>query len=148
MHWMKNIVPIAVLMAVPMFGDDIRLAEPHPIIGKPRQVVIGINQGDDKSIYHALTTAESLLKFYTPDKVHIEIVAYQDGIRVLLKKETALFPQVQGLQDNGVEFIAGGETLDSEKIHDASLIHNIRVVSSGAAEIVERSSEGAIYLQP
>ena len=44
MHWMKSIALTAVLMAVPMFGDDIRLAEPHPIIGKPRQVVIGIDK--------------------------------------------------------------------------------------------------------
>lgn len=145
---MKRIVWIILVLASSLWSDDVRLAEPYPTMEQPRKVVMGISQGDDEAIHHALSTANNILKFYGPEKVHMRIVAYYHGIRTLLKGEKEIAVRVHALQQYGVEFVACGNTLDTKKIHDAALIEDVEIVSTGIAEVIERVQEGAIYILP
>jgi intracellular sulfur oxidation DsrE/DsrF family protein len=144
---MKRLVLLGCLLSTLAFGD-VRFAQPEPSIDKPREVVMGISHGDDESIHHALSTANNVLKFYGPEKVHIRIVAYYHGIRTLLKSEKEIAVRVRALQQYGVEFVACGNTMDTKKIHDSALIEDVEVVSAGIAEVIERAHEGAFYIQP
>ncbi len=127
---------------------DLRISEPLPTIDKPREVVMGISHGDDESINHGLSTANNVLKFYGPEKVHLRIVAYYHGIRTLLKDEKEIAVRVRALQQYGVEFVACGNTMETKKIPPSALIDNVEIVTAGIAEIIERSVEGAFYIQP
>lgn len=131
-----------------MLWGDIRFAEPAPTLDKPREVVMGISHGDDESIHHALSTANNVLKFYGPEKVHMRIVAYYHGIRTLLKNEKEIAVRVRALQQYGVEFVACGNTMETKKIHESALIEDVEIVSAGIAEVIERAQEGAFYIQP
>ena len=148
MSLVKSIAVVFVFISLNVWGYDIRLAEPYPSVEQPRNVVIGIGRGDDASISQALETADDALKYYSDEKVRIRVVAYHDGIRLLLKNEKAITARVQELQQHGVVFVACGKTMDAKKIADWSLTENVVVVSVGIADIIERSKEGAIYLQP
>jgi len=127
---------------------DIRMAEPLPSIDKPREVVLGVSSGDDETIQHVLSTANNVLKFYGPEKVHMRIVAYYHGIRTVLKSEREFAPRVDALQQYGVEFVACGNTMRTKNIQPSELIEGVEIVSAGIAEIIERSAEGAVYIHP
>lgn len=127
---------------------DIRMAEPLPSIDKPREVVLGVSSGDDETIQHVLSTANNVLKFYGPEKVHMRIVAYYHGIRTVLKREKEFAPRVDALQQYGVEFVACGNTMRTKNIQPNELIDGVEIVSAGIAEIIERSAEGAVYIHP
>jgi len=97
---MKTLLLWGVLFCTLTFGD-VRFAEPAPTIDKPREVVMGISGGDDESIHHALSTANNVLKFYGPEKIHLRVVAYYHGIRTLLKSEKEIAVRVRALQQYG-----------------------------------------------
>jgi len=111
---MKTLLLWGVLFCTLTFGD-VRFAEPAPTIDKPREVVMGISGGDDESIHHALSTANNVLKFYGPEKIHLRVVAYYHGIRTLLKSEKEIAVRVRALQQYGVEFVACGNTMETKK---------------------------------
>lgn len=144
---MKKIILLLVLFLNVAYGD-IRLAEPVPSIDKPREVVLGVSSGDDETIQHVLSTANNVLKFYGPEKVHMRIVAYYHGIRTVLKREKEFAPRVDALQQYGVEFVACGNTMRTKNIQPDELINGVEIVSAGIAEIIERSAEGAVYIHP
>jgi intracellular sulfur oxidation DsrE/DsrF family protein len=144
---MKRII-LLLIVAVSGALADVRLAEPYPAIDRPREVVMGISHGDDESIHHALSTANNVLKFYGPEKVHMRIVAYYHGIRTLLKSEKEIAVRVHALQQYGVEFVACGNTMQTKNIPESALIEDVEIVSTGIAEVIERATEGAFYIQP
>lgn len=144
---MIRILSIWLLLITAAIGD-IRMSEPLPSIDKPREVVMGISHGDDESIHHGLSTANNILKFYGPEKIHLRIVAYYHGIRTLLKSEKEIAVRVRALQQYGVEFVACGNTMETKKITPDQLIPDVEIVSAGIAEVIERATEGAFYIQP
>jgi intracellular sulfur oxidation DsrE/DsrF family protein len=144
---MKKVYWIWLLLSVSLYAD-VRFAQPLPTIDKPREVVHGVSSGDDETIQHVLSTANNVLKFYGPEKVHMRIVAYYHGIRTVLKNEKAFAPRVDALQQYGVEFVACGNTMRTKNISESELMPDVEVVSAGIAEIIERSAEGAVYIHP
>ena len=144
---MKKIL-FSILLISTCSTADVRFAEPIPSIEKPREVVMGISHGDDESIHHGLSTANNVLKFYGPEKIHLRIVAYYHGIRTLLKSEKEIAVRVRALQQYGVEFVACGNTMETKKITQDQLIEDVEIVSAGIAEVIERATEGAFYIQP
>ncbi len=140
---------IAMVALAATFGHaDVRLSQPEPSIDKPREVVMGIGRGEDDSIHHVLSTANNVLKFYGPEKVHLRIVAYYHGIRALLKNEKEIAVRVRALQQYGVEFVACGNTMETKKIAPSDLVEEVEIVTAGVAEVIERAHEGAFYIQP
>lgn len=144
---MKRLVSM-ILLSSTIVTADIKLSEPIPTMENPREVVMGISHGDDESINHGLSTANNVLKFYGPEKVHIRIVAYYHGIRTLLKDEKEIAVRVRALQQYGVEFVACGNTMETKKIPASALIEDVEIVSAGIAEVIERAHDGAFYIQP
>ncbi|MGZ8547533.1 MAG: DsrE family protein [Sulfuricurvum sp.] len=144
---MKQIA-FLIMVCSSMLMAELRLSEPIPSMEKPREVVMGISLGDDESINHGLSTANNILKFYGPEKIHLRIVAYYHGIRALLKDEKEIAVRVHALQQYGVVFVACGNTMETKKIPPSALIPDVEIVSAGIAEIIERAHDGAFYIQP
>lgn len=127
---------------------ETQFAQPIPSIDNPRQVVFCITQGDDESINHVLSSANNVLKFYGPEKVEIEIVAYYHGIRALLKSEKEIAVRVNALMQYDVKFVACGNTMETKKIKPSQLIEGSEIVTAGIVEMLERVKSGWIYIKP
>ncbi|HQS67917.1 MAG TPA: DsrE family protein [Sulfuricurvum sp.] len=127
---------------------ETQFAEPKPSMENPRQIVFSITSGDDESINHVLSSANNVLKFYGPENVEMEIVAYYHGIRALLKNEKKIAVRVKALMQYDVKFIACGNTMETKKIKPTQLIEGSEIVTAGIVEILERVKSGYIYIRP
>jgi len=127
---------------------DTEFAEPKPTLDNPRQIVFSVTEGDDTAINHVLSSANNVLKFYGPERVQMEIVAYSGGIRMLLKSNPKIAERVRTLMLYDVTFIACGNTMRTKHIKEAELIGGSEVVTAGIVEMIERVKEGWIYIKP
>lgn len=138
---------ILMLFVIGSFAET-QFAEPKPSIDHPRQVVFCITDADDESINHVLSSANNVLKFYGPEKVEMEIVAYYHGIRALLKSEKEIAVRVNALMQYDVKFVACGNTMETKKIKPTELIEGSEIVTAGIVEMLERVKSGWIYIKP
>ena len=138
---------ILILFVIGSFAET-QFAEPKPSIDHPRQIVFCITSADDESINHVLSSANNVLKFYGPEKVEMEIVAYYHGIRALLKSEKEIAVRVNALMQYDVKFVACGNTMETKKIKPAELIEGSEIVTAGIVEMLERVKSGWIYIKP
>ena len=127
---------------------DTQFAEPKPSLEAPRQIVFSVTSGDDEAINHVLSSANNVLKFYGPEKVQLEIVAYSGGIRMLLKENPKIAERVRTLMLYDVTFVACGNTMRTKNITESQLIEDTEVVTAGIVEMIERVKEGWIYIKP
>lgn len=127
---------------------ETEFADPKPSIMNPRKVVFSITSGSDEAINHVLSSANNVLKFYGPESVEMEIVAYYHGIRTLLKKEKAFAVRVDALMQYDVTFVACGNTMRTKKIDQSELIEGSEIVTAGIVEMIERVKDGWVYIKP
>jgi hypothetical protein len=127
---------------------ETQFAEPKPSIDTPRKIVFSVTAGDDESINHVLSSANNVLKFYGPENVEMEIVAYYHGIRTLLKSEKDISVRVKALMQYDVKFIACGNTMETKKIKPSELIDGSEIVTAGIVELIERIKSGSTYIRP
>lgn len=127
---------------------ETQFAEPKPSIDNPRKIVFSVTAGDDESINHVLSSANNVLKFYGPENVEMEIVAYYHGIRTLLKSEKDISVRVKALMQYDVKFIACGNTMETKKIKPSELIEGSEIVTAGIVELIERIKSGSTYIRP
>lgn len=139
-----------ILMAafVCLLNADTTFADPKPSIDMPRQIVFSVTEGSDEAINHVLSSANNVLKFYGPEKVEMEIVAYSGGIRMLLKSDPKIAERVRTLMLYDVTFVACGNTMRTKNITEEQLIQDTEVVTAGIVEMIERVKEGWVYIKP
>lgn len=127
---------------------DTEFADPKPALDNPRQIVFSVTEGSDEAINHVLSSANNVLKFYGPEKVQMEIVAYAGGIRTLLKSNPKIAERVRTLMLYDVTFVACGNTMRTKNIKEEQLIDDVEIVTAGIVEMIERVKEGWIYIKP
>lgn len=141
----------SILLFFTLFGllfADTEFAEPKPSIDNPRHIVFSVTDDSSQAINHVLSSANNVLKFYGPENVEMEIVAYSGGIRMLLKRDHKVAERVQTLMMYDVTFIACGNTMRTKNIRKDQLIDGVEVVTAGIVEMIERVKEGWIYIKP
>ena len=135
------------LMSVFAYADTV-FAKPLPSIDNPRKIVFSIHSADLETINHVLSSANNVLKFYGPENVNMEIVAYYHGIEAVLKKNKEIAVRVDALMQYGVNFIACGNTMETKHIKKEELIDGVNIVTAGIVEVTERVQEGWVYIVP
>lgn len=138
---------IGLLLSLTVYGET-KFAQPIPAMDNPRKIIFPISNGDDESINHVLSTANNVLKFYGPENVEMEIVAYYHGIRALLESEKDISIRVKALMQYDVKFVACGNTMETKKIKSSELIEGSEIVTAGIVEIIERVKSGSTYIRP
>lgn len=138
---------ISILLCLASYGET-KFAQPIPAIDNPRKIIFSITSGDDKAINHVLSSANNVLKFYGPENVEMEIVAYYHGIRALLKSEKDIAVRVKTLMQYDVKFVACGNTMQTKKIQPKELLEGTEIVTAGIVEIIERVKSGSTYIRP
>ena len=138
---------ILISMIVMLFAET-EFSDPQPSMDEPRKIIFSIVSADDEQIHHVLGSANNILKFYGPENVQMEIVAYSGGIRALLKKNKKIAERVKTLMLYDVLFVACHNTMRTKKIKESELIEDTEIVTAGIAEIIERVQAGWIYIKP
>lgn len=138
---------ITMLLCLTSYGET-KFAQPIPAIDNPRKIIFSITSGDDEAINHVLSSANNVLKFYGPENVEMEIVAYYHGIRALLKSEKDISVRVKTLMQYDVKFVACGNTMQTKKIEPSELVEGTEIVTAGIVEIIERVKSGSTYIRP
>jgi len=110
-------------------------------------VVFHISSGDAFAQKLVLNNAQNLQKFYGPDKVQIEIVAYGPGLRTLFR-ENSQSKRIQRMADAGIEFSACANTMRSMGRDTHSLNKVAKVVPGGVVRIMELEEAGWTYIRP
>src|ERR1700681_3594663 len=90
-------------------------AEQAPLPDKPfaeHRIVLQLSDNDPKKQGLVISIANNLLKFYDPDKVAIEVVAFGPGID-LLRPDNANRKMVESLVAQGVRFDICVNTVDT-----------------------------------
>ncbi len=108
---LRAIVVVALLAATLPCGR----AQQVPLQDKPfaeHKIVLQLSDNDVRKQNLVISVANNLLKFYDPDKVAIEVVAFGPGIEVL-RSESPARKQVESLISQGVRFDVCMNTVDT-----------------------------------
>ena len=128
-------------------------AQQAPLQDKPfaeHKVVLQLSDKDPKKEALVISVANNLLKFYDPDKVAIEVVAFGPGID-LLRSDNENRKLVESLIAQGARFdvcLNTVETIERETGKRPDIIPGATPVQVGVAQILLLAENGYTLVRP
>jgi hypothetical protein len=128
-------------------------AQQVPLQDKPfaeHKIVLQLSDNDVRKQNLVISVANNLLKFYDPDKVAIEVVAFGPGIEVLHSESTAR-KQVESLISQGVRFdvcLNTVDTIERETGRRPEIMPGATPVQVGVAQILFLTENGYTLVRP
>ena len=128
-------------------------SEGAPLPDKPfaeHRIALQLSDNDPKKQSLVISIANNLLKFYDPDKVAIEVVAFGPGIE-LLRPDNSNRKLVESLVAQGVRFDVCLNTVDSierETGHRPDIIPVATPVQVGVGQILSLTENGYTLVRP
>jgi uncharacterized protein len=138
------------LMAAPL---QCTLAQPAPLPDKPfaeHRIVLQLSDTDPKKQGLVISVAYNLLKFYDPDKVAIEVVAFGPGID-LLRPDNPNRTLVESLVSQGVRVdvcLNTVDTIERETGKRPEIIAIATPVQVGVGQILSLTENGYTLVRP
>jgi intracellular sulfur oxidation DsrE/DsrF family protein len=132
---------------------SIARAQPAPLPDKPfaeHRIVLQLSDNDPKKQSLVISVAYNLLKFYDPDKVAIEVVAFGPGID-LLRADNANRKRVESLVAQGVRFdvcLNTVDTVERETGQRPDIIPAATPVQVGVGQILSLTENGYTLVRP
>ena len=142
-------VTIAALLLTPSLGR----AQQVPLQDKPfaeHRIVLQLSENDPKKQGLVISVANNLMKFYDPDKVAIEVVAFGPGID-LLKPDNPNRKAVESLVAQGVRVdicLNTVDTLEREAGKRPEFLSAATPVQVGVAQILFLTENGYTLVKP
>jgi hypothetical protein len=128
-------------------------AQQVPLQDKPfaeHKIVLQLSDNDVRKQNLVISVANNLLKFYDPDKVAIEVVAFGPGIE-LLRTESAARKQVESLIAQGVRFdvcLNTVDTIERETGRRPEIMPGATPVQVGVGQILFLTANGYTLVRP
>ena len=128
-------------------------AQQVPLQDKPfaeHKIVLQLSDNDVRKQNLVISVANNLLKFYDPDKVAIEVVAFGPGIE-LLRTESAARKQVESLIAQGVRFdvcLNTVDTIERETGRRPEIMPAATPVQVGVGQILYLTENGYTLVRP
>ena len=128
-------------------------AQQAPLQDKPfaeHKIVLQLSDSDPKKQGLVISVANNLMKFYDPDKVAIEVVAFGPGID-LLRPENANRKLVESLVAQGVRFdvcLNTVDTVERETGKRPDIIPVATPVQVGVGQILHLTENGYTLVRP
>lgn len=128
-------------------------AQQAPLQDKPfaeHKIVLQLSDNDPRKQALVISVANNLLKFYDPDKVAIEVVAFGPGID-LLRSENPGRKQVESLIAQGVRFDVCENTVDTierETGRRPDIMRGATPVQVGVGQILFLTENGYTLVRP
>ena len=116
-----------------------------------KKVVLQISDDDASKQTLVLNVASNLIKYYGPDRVDVEVVAFGPGLRLLFA-DNSNSGRIDNLAENsGVRFSACMNTM--KKVtqtlgYEPKLDANAGHVDAGVVRILELIGEGYVLIKP
>jgi len=140
---------IAALLLIPSPAS----AQQVPLQDKPfaeHKIVLQLSENDPKKQGLVISVANNLMKFYDPDKVAIEVVAFGPGID-LLKPDNPNRKAVESLVAQGVRVdicLNTVDTLEREAGKRQEFLSVATPVQVGVAQILFLTENGYTLVKP
>jgi uncharacterized protein len=158
---LRAVAPIAGALAVVLALSTFAMIEPrlaaaaenNALADKPfadHHLVLQLSDDDAKKQSLVISVAYNLLKFYGPDRIAIEVVAFGPGI-ALLRSDSPNVKLVDSLVAQGVKFdvcMNTVETVERETGHRVPLNPNAKPVEAGVAQILALTEKGYTLVRP
>jgi uncharacterized protein len=128
-------------------------AQPAPLPDKPfaeHRIVLQLSDNDPRKQSLVISVAYNLLKFYDPDKVAIEVVAFGPGID-LLRTDNANRKLVESLVAQGVKVdvcLNTVDTVERETGKRPDIIPVATPVQVGVGQILSLTENGYTLVRP
>ena len=128
-------------------------AQQVPLQDKPfaeHKIVLQLSDNDVRKQNLVISVANNLLKFYDPDKVAIEVVAFGPGIE-LLRTESPARKQVESLIAQGVRFdvcLNTVDTIERETGRRPEIMPGATPVQVGVGQILFLTENGYTLVRP
>jgi intracellular sulfur oxidation DsrE/DsrF family protein len=128
-------------------------AQQVPLQDKPfaeHKIVLQLSDNDVRKQNLVISVVNNLLKFYDPDKVAIEVVAFGPGIEVL-RTESPARKQVESLIAQGVRFdvcLNTVDTIERETGRRPEIIPGATPVQVGVGQILFLTENGYTLVRP
>jgi len=148
--WFSKLFLASLISVVTLFGTMAAQSAEEEKAFADKKVVLQISDPNPFKQTLVLNVANNLIKYYGPDKVDVEIVAFGPGLRLLFDGN-ANSDRIQGLSANGVRFAACKNTLTNftkQLGREPKLNSHAKVVDAGVVRIVELTSEGYTLVKP
>ena len=114
------------------------------------KIVLQLSDNDARKQGLVISVASNLMKFYDPDKVAIEVVAFGPGID-LLRSENTDRKQVESLIAQGVRFdvcLNTVDTIERETGKRPQYISGATPVQVGVGQILSLTENGYTLVRP
>ena len=142
----------ALIAALPLIASP-AAAQQAPLQDKPfaeHKVVLQLSENDPKKQGLVISVANNLMKFYDPDKVAIEVVAFGPGID-LLKPDNPNRKAVESLVAQGARVdicLNTVDTLERETGQRPEFLSVATPVQVGVAQILFLTENGYTLVKP
>ena len=149
----SRFVGAAVIAALLSVTLPIARAQQVPLQDKPfaeHKIVLQLSDNDPRKQALVISVANNLLKFYDPDKVAVEVVAFGPGID-LLRSENANRKLVESLISQGVRFDVCMNTVDTiqrETGKRPDIMPGATPVQVGVGQILFLTENGYTLVRP
>jgi intracellular sulfur oxidation DsrE/DsrF family protein len=152
---MRRFVPIRAVGAVLLIALTAATARAQqaPLQDKPfaeHKIVLQLSDNDPRKQGMVISVANNLMKFYDPDKIAVEIVAFGPGID-LLKPDNPNRKQVESLVAQGARVdicLNTVDTLERETGKRPEFIAAATPVQVGVAQILLLTENGYTLVRP
>jgi len=148
---MARIAVIAVALTI--MPASVGRAQQAPLQDKPfaeHKIVLQLSDNDPRKQALVISVANNLLKFYDPDKVAVEVVAFGPGID-LLRSENPSRKQVESLIAQGVRFdvcLNTVDTVERETGRRPDIMPGATPVQVGVGQILFLTENGYTLVRP
>jgi intracellular sulfur oxidation DsrE/DsrF family protein len=128
-------------------------AQHVPLQDKPfaeHKIVLQLSDNDPRKQALVISIANNLLKYYDPDRVAIEVVAFGPGIE-LLRSESTVRKQVESLIAQGVRFdvcLNTVDTIERETGRRPEIMPGATPVQVGVGQILFLTENGYTLVRP
>jgi len=152
---MRRFVPIRAVGAALLIALTAATARAQqaPLQDKPfaeHKIVLQLSDNDPRKQGMVISVANNLMKFYDPDKIAVEIVAFGPGID-LLKPDNPIRKQVESLVAQGARVdicLNTVDTLERETGKRPEFIAAATPVQVGVAQILLLAENGYTLVRP
>jgi len=153
MRQLSKILGIAAVAASLAMTLPAVRAQQVPLQDKPfaeHKIVLQLSDNDPRKQALVISVANNLLKFYDPDKVAVEVVAFGPGID-LLRSESTSRKQVESLIAQGVRFdvcLNTVDTIERETGKRPDIVPGATPVQVGVGQILFLTENGYTLVRP
>jgi intracellular sulfur oxidation DsrE/DsrF family protein len=115
---------------------------------KPVTFVMQLTMSEENKQRLALLQIQKVLESFGPDKVKIEVVAYEGGILTLLANNANTASMVADLARQGVKFKVCRISMRASDLTENDFPLEVEFVPAGAPEMIRLQLQGARYWRP